>query len=81
MLSKFTGVSIWILSLFSIAPSVFSQSPVQTIRGTVIDQNSEIPLPGATISINSSTFSRGIISDDKGIFRIEGVLLVAIILK
>ena len=61
------------LSLFSLITRLNSQSPVQTIRGIVIDQNSEIPLQGATILIESSSFYRGIISDEKGVFRIEGV--------
>ena len=49
-----------------------TQSPVQTIRGTIVDQNSEIPLPGATVGVRSASFFRGEITDLDGFFRIEG---------
>jgi hypothetical protein len=52
---------------------LFAQSTVQTIRGVVIDQHSEVPLPGATIIISSPSFSRGIISDKLGAFRADGI--------
>jgi len=50
-----------------------TQSPVQTIRGTIVDQNSEIPLPGATVGVRSASFFRGEITDLNGFFRVEGV--------
>ena len=50
-----------------------AQTPLQTIRGTVIDQDSEISLPGATLVISSSTFRMGVIADQEGIFRAEKI--------
>jgi hypothetical protein len=62
---------VWLLLCFHIP--VCAQSPVQTIRGTVIDQDSEIPLPGATVLITSPAHTQGVISDPDGLFRAEGV--------
>ncbi len=63
-----------VLGLLLLLPcSIHSQTPVQTIRGTVIDQDVEIPLPGATVIITSPGFSRGVISDQAGLFRAEGL--------
>ncbi len=73
MLRKVSGVHIVILCFFLRVPDLHSQSPVQTIRGIVIDQNSEIPLPGATVLVESPTFSHGVITDKAGIFRAENV--------
>ncbi len=60
-------------SLILFVTQLYSQSPTQTIRGKIIDQNSEVPLPGATIIIESSSFLKGIISDENGLFRVEEV--------
>lgn len=45
----------------------------QTIRGKIIDKQSQIPLPGATIIIANSDPLKGTTSDVNGLFRIEQV--------
>ena len=65
-------ISVLSLLIFC-TPDIYSQSPVQTIRGTVIDQNSEIPILGATVVVRSESFFRGVISDRDGVFRVEDV--------
>ncbi len=39
------------LLLFLSSKPIIEQSPVQTIRGTIIDQDTQLPLVGATIQI------------------------------
>ncbi|MBI9053408.1 MAG: TonB-dependent receptor [Bacteroidales bacterium] len=46
---------------------------VQTIRGSVVDKESQIPIPGVNIVILNSDPQRGAITDDKGTFRFEKV--------
>ena len=43
----------------------------QTLRGTVIDRDSRVPLPFATVAIVNSNPSRGTSTDEKGAFRFE----------
>ena len=57
--------------LILLAFACFSQT--QTVRGTLIDQDSQIPLIGATVQIIGSDPVKGAISDINGNFRIEGV--------
>lgn len=73
MLSRILSASRALLWLLVSGTPALSQTPVQTIRGTVIDLNSEIPLPGATVLIESPSFSKGVISDNNGVFRVENV--------
>ncbi len=50
-----------------------AQVPIQTVRGTVVDRNTGVSLPGATILLKSENFSLGSISNNEGVFRISGV--------
>jgi hypothetical protein len=46
-----------------------SAQPIQTIRGSVVDQESKMPLPGATIVLLNTDPLRGTTSDTEGNFR------------
>ncbi len=56
-------------AIFSL--QAMSQQVTQTIRGTVIDYDTRMPLPGANVVILSS--GQGATTDGEGIFRIENV--------
>ena len=65
-----TKLTILLLSFFAF--SGFSQNLTQTIRGRVIDKQSEIPLPG----VNVITFGEprlGAITDENGYYKLENV--------
>lgn len=51
----------------------YAQEMTQTIRGTLIDLDSQVPLIGATVQIIDSEPLLGAISDINGEFRIENV--------
>lgn len=46
---------------------------LQTVRGIVIEQETQLPLQGATVQLLDTTLKKGAITDEKGNFRIEGV--------
>jgi len=51
-----------------------SQKIVQTIRGNVIESDSRLPLPGATVAVYlDSNLIDGNITDQNGHFRIDGI--------
>ncbi len=60
------------VSVFQI---VFSQELSQTIRGTVIDKQTQSPLPGAVVSILNSEPPKATITDENGKFRFDQILL------
>lgn len=67
LVSKLSLLTLFVsLSFFG-----FSQNVTQTIRGTVIDADSRMPLPGANIVILNS--DKGATTDGEGTFRIENV--------
>jgi hypothetical protein len=45
----------------------------QTVRGTIIDADSKLPLPGVTVIISGSDPIIGTSSDENGIFRLENI--------
>lgn len=57
-----------VLSVF-----IARSQPVQTIRGTVTDKETKVPLPGASIVLLNSDPLRGTVTDMNGSFRIDGV--------
>ncbi|GAB4045403.1 carboxypeptidase regulatory-like domain-containing protein [Spirosoma litoris] len=57
------------LCFFLLSPFVYAQSLTQTIRGTVIDQSLQTPLPGATVVILNSSPVRGVSTDAGGQFQ------------
>lgn len=52
--------------------SCFAQV-TQTIRGKVLEKETQIPLQGATVIITDTTLKKGALSDEKGNFRISEV--------
>jgi hypothetical protein len=51
----------------------FTQRPVQTVRGRILDEDSQSPLPGANVRILESADLSGTSSAADGTFRIENV--------
>ncbi len=49
------------------------KSPVQTVRGKVTDGTTGAPLPGATVILRSDGDMDGTVTDEKGVFRFQGV--------
>lgn len=68
------------LSILSTA-SMFAQIFTQTIRGTLIDTDNKQPITGAQIIILGTEPVRGTVSDENGIFKLEGVLIGRITLE
>lgn len=58
--------------LFSATLS-WSQQLTQTVRGTIIDTDSELPIIGATVIIPNSSPLLGTTTDESGNFRLENV--------
>lgn len=70
---RFHSLSLFIGILLGNIVPLYAQAPSQVIRGLVIDQSSEAPLPGATLLLRSDSLIQGVISDQEGVFRFEGV--------
>lgn len=66
---KFLGVFIYFLFFMSCAYGQVTQ----TIRGKIIEKETQIPLPGATITLTDTTLKKGAISDENGYYRILDV--------
>ena len=64
-----TFVGLWLV--FFVGSHLHAQSLFQTIRGTVIDEDTQLPLAGATIAI--PVLQKGGYSDEEGNFRIEHI--------
>ena len=67
------AVILFLLSRVVISGTVQAQVPMQNVRGMVMDRNTRVPLPGATVIISSGDFSKGTVSDIGGNYRIDGV--------
>src|SRR5512145_2728156 len=59
--------------LFVVINVIFCQSIVQTIRGTVIELNTEIPVIGASVALTDFKPVIGTTTNDEGSFRITNV--------
>lgn len=59
-------VFIIILIQFTFSCKVFAQIPTQTIRGHIADENSHLPLEGATLLVMNTNF--GCHTDSTGNF-------------
>lgn len=53
--------------------SLFSQTLTQTIKGTVVDKQSQTPLPGVVVQVLNSDPLLGTSTNDRGEFKIERV--------
>src|SRR6187455_3245583 len=67
------------LILMTIAAS--AQQIQQTVRGTIVDQDSQMPLIGATVVVVGSDPLIGTTTDLEGRFRITGVPVGRVTLK
>lgn len=52
---------------------VFAQQPLQVIRGEIRDQTTQMPIPGAVVSLHPSSPTMGTTSAADGRFRLSGV--------
>lgn len=62
-----------IFILFFICSEIFAQTLSQTIKGTVVDKQSQYPLPGAVIQVLNSNPILSATTSEKGEFKITGV--------
>ncbi len=62
-----------IILAHTIAGSTFSQDITQVVRGKIVDEESQMPLPFATIVILTLDPVMGTMSDENGLFRLEKV--------
>ena len=60
-----------LLALFSL--SSFAEVVTQTVRGTVMDKQTRVTLPGANVILTHTEPNRGTSADDNGYFRFENV--------
>ncbi|MDB2657139.1 carboxypeptidase-like regulatory domain-containing protein [Crocinitomicaceae bacterium] len=61
------------LTLFFLAATGFSQELHQTVRGTIIDFDTKVPVYGAKVVLVNSSPVKGAISDENGDFKLENV--------
>ncbi|MBI5917067.1 MAG: TonB-dependent receptor [Bacteroidetes bacterium] len=66
-MKKSSGLTFLLLLLTA---HLFAQQLTQTLRGTVLDADSRLPLIGATVSLAPAT---GTVTDENGNFRLENV--------
>ena len=59
----------------TIASSFYAQNGVQSVKGQILDQQSEMPLIGATIKLISESSTTGTSTDVDGFFVLEGIPL------
>ncbi len=78
MEQKFSLTALFFIFLSSI---VFSQNLSQTIRGTIGDHDTKLPLVGAQIVVFGSEPPKGAITDGQGQFRLENVPIGRVILQ
>ncbi len=72
-------LTILLLTLLSV--QLFGQQITQTVRGKIVDQDSQMPLIGATIFIAGSNPILGSVTDADGNFRINNVPIGRVTLK
>lgn len=58
-----------------------AQTPTQTIRGTIVDKQSQLPLPGVVVLIVGTNPVVGTSSNDKGEFKLQNVPIGRLQLK
>jgi hypothetical protein len=67
------NIKIFLISIISISlVSIYSQ---QTVKGKVVDLESQFPLPGVNVQFINGDFSSGVATDINGNFKIENVPL------
>jgi hypothetical protein len=73
-------ISIMLVNVL-VSVTAFSQNLTQTVRGTILDGDSRLPLIGATVIILGSSPVTGTLTDSEGNFKFEKVLLGRIALR
>ncbi len=76
---KQAGVTLFFLFFF--LSNSFAQSFNQTIRGVITDEDSKLPIAGATIAIAGSNPIKATLTDNNGNFRLENIPVGRIILQ
>ncbi len=66
-------LGIILIFLIVIISDSFSQGLNQTIRGLVTDQDSKLPIAGATVAIAGSNPLKATITDAQGVFRLDNI--------
>lgn len=66
-------LGIILIFLIVIIADSFSQGLNQTIRGVVTDQDSKLPIAGATVAIAGSNPLKATITDAQGVFRLDNI--------
>ena len=64
-----------LLMLLQVAGTSIAQNTQQTIRGTVIDTDSKLPLQGVTIQLEQHNKTISAVSDAQGNFRLEALTI------
>lgn len=66
-------MSRYLFLLLLLLPGICQAQRMQRIKGTVVDKESKIPLPGVTIAVADLAPPLGTVTDDKGNFIIDSV--------
>lgn len=70
-----------IATTIALPSALRAQEIQQTVRGTIIDQDSQMPLIGATVVVVGSNPFHGTTTDNEGHFRLSGVTIGRVTLK
>lgn len=76
---KKIGLTLFLIVMF--ATLAFSQSITQTVRGTLIDNDSKLPLTGATVILPGTDPLIGTVTDLNGNFKFKNIPIGRITLK
>lgn len=66
-------VTLYLLALMLFSVPVLSQDLSQTIRGSVVDEDTGLPLLGATVMLQGNNLQFGDLTDIEGGFRMDGL--------
>lgn len=72
-MKKLFTLAALILSIFAFKTQAQNAAPTQNIRGTVIDKQSQMQIPGANVILIGSDPIKGAVSDADGRFKITEV--------
>jgi CarboxypepD_reg-like domain len=77
-MKKFCATTVLLLMFTTF---IFSQNLTQTVRGTLIDEDSKMPLIGANVILLDSNPIKGVTTDDNGNFKLDNIPIGRIALK
>ena len=52
---------------------IYAQNLIQTLRGTIVDEDNKSPLIGASVSLTFNSITKGTVTNEKGEFRFDNV--------